>query len=253
MPTVIQQAFAPTGTLRASINTGNPILAKSDGDSAAGVSVDLAQRLADALALPLELVVFDKAAHSVQAVEQGQADIGFFAVDPLRGQHINFTWPYVLIEGAYLVHENSPIKDNAAVDAAGHRVIVGQGSAYDLFLTRHLKAATLIRVHSSQAVVQAFMAGEGDVAAGVKQQLMADSQNQPSLKLLEGRFMVIEQAMGVPKSRGVEAIAYLRPFIEDAKADGFIASALERHQINGAGVGYAADPNSNPLGDRPSK
>ena len=253
MPTAIQHAFAPSGTLRASINTGNPILAKANGDSAVGVSVDLAQRLALALALPLELVVFDKAAHSVQAVEQGLADIGFFAVDPLRGQHIAFTWPYVLIEGAYMVSENSPIKNNAAVDEVGHRVIVGQGSAYDLFLTRHLKKATIIRVNSSQAVVQAFLAGEGDVAAGVKQQLIADSQGHPSLKLLEGRFMVIEQAMGMAKSRGVEAIAYLRQFVERAKADGFIASALNRHQINGAGVGLAADPNSNPLGDQQHK
>jgi len=250
MTTGLKQAFAPSGTLRASINTGNPILAKADGASATGVSVDLAHRLADALALPLELVVFDKAAHSVQAVEQGSADIGFFAVDPQRGQQIAFTWPYVLIEGAYMVQEGSPITENAAVDAAGHRVIVGQGSAYDLYLTRTLKHAQILRVNSSQAVVQAFLAGEGDVAAGVKQQLIADSKNHPSLKLLDGRFMVIEQAMGVTKSRGPEAIAYLRQFIEQAKAEGFIAAALARHQIDGAGVGQACDPSLDPLADR---
>ncbi len=248
MPTALQQAFAPSGTLRASINTGNPILAKAVGTTATGVSVDLAHRLADALDLPIELVVFSTASHSVQAVEQSQADIGFFAVDPLRGQQIAFTWPYVLIEGAYMVREGSPIENNAAVDVSGHRVIVGKGTAYDLFLTRHLKQATIKRVDSSQAVVQAFLAGEGEVAAGVKQQLIVDSNSNPSLKLLEGRFMVIEQAMGVHKARGPEAAAFLRQFVEHAKAEGFIATALDRHQINGAGIGKAADPNIDPLG-----
>lgn len=247
MPNALQDAFAPSGTLRASINTGNPILAKAAGASATGVSVDLAHRLAQMLDLPLELVVFDKAAHSVQAVEQGKADVGFFAVDPLRGQQIAFTWPYVLIEGAYMVQEGSPIANNDAVDAPGHRVIVGQGSAYDLFLTRHLKKATVLRVNSSQGVVQAFLNGDGEVAAGVKQQLIADSKNHQSLKLLDGRFMVIEQAMGVTKARGAQAIAYLRQFIEQAKAEGFIVSALKRHQINGAGVGQAANPALDPL------
>lgn len=248
MLTSLQKAFAPTGTLRASINTGNPILAKAVGTSASGVSVDLAHRLADALTLPIELVVFSTASHSVQAVEQGQADIGFFAVDPLRGQQIAFTWPYVLIEGAYMVREGSPIENNEAVDVSGHRVIVGKGTAYDLFLSRHLKRATINRVDSSQAVVQAFLANEGDVAAGVKQQLIADSLSHPSLKLLAGRFMVIEQAMGVHKSRGHEATAFLRQFVEGAKAEGFVASALERHQISGAGIGSAADPTTDPLG-----
>ncbi len=126
-------ALAPTGRLRASINLGNPLLAhrKVDGEPD-GVSVDLARAFALQLGVEPEWLVLDKAAESVQAVRQGHADIGFFAVDPLRGEGIAFTAPYVLIEGAYLVRDGSPITDNAQVDQAGTTVAVGQGSAYDL-------------------------------------------------------------------------------------------------------------------------
>jgi len=248
MTPALQKAFAPTGVLRASINTGNPILAKAVGESATGVSVDLATRLAERLEVPLTLKVFKKAAHSVQAVEQSEADIGFFAVDPERGQQIAFTWPYVLIEGTYMVTQDSPITSNEAVDQPGHRVLVGQGTAYDLFLTRHLKQATIVRTTLSNEVVQQYLAGQGDVAAGVKQQLMADSQGHPQLKLLDGRFMVIGQAMGVSKARGEAASAFLRTFVEEAKQAGFIADALKKHGIQGGDVAPLKDATQNPLG-----
>lgn len=239
--------LAPTGLLRASINTGNPILARAEGDSAAGVSVDLARRLATTLGVDLQLLVFDTAAKSVNAVESGLADIGFFAVDPKRGEQIAFTAPYVLIEGAYLVRDTSPIRANEQVDQAGNRVVVGQGSAYDLFLSRHLQHAEIVRVASSQAVVSTFLDTGAEVAAGVRQQLVSDIQNRTGLRLLDGRFMVIRQAMGLPKVRGVEAIRDLRLFVEAAKRAGFIQDALERHQIDGAGVAPAADPGVDPL------
>ena len=248
MTPALQKAFAPTGVLRASINTGNPILAKAVGDTATGVSVDLATRLAERLNVPLTLKVFKKAAHSVQAVEQSEADIGFFAVDPERGQQIAFTWPYVLIEGTYMVTQDSPITSNEAVDQPGHRVLVGQGTAYDLFLTRHLKQATIVRTTLSNEVVQQYLAGQGDVAAGVKQQLLADSQGHPQLKMLDGRFMVIGQAMGVSKARGEDASAFLRTFVEEAKQTGFIADALKRHDIQGGDVAPLEDATQNPLG-----
>lgn len=231
-------AFAPTGVLRASINLGNPILARrhpASGD-AEGVSVDLARALAAELGVPVELQVFDTAARSVAAVTAGEADIGFFAIDPQRGEGVRFSAAYVQIEGAYLVREASPLTDNAQVDRAGTTVMVGQGSAYDLFLTRELKAATLLRAPSSPAVVDAFLAEQADVAAGVKQQLQADAARLGGLRLLPGRFMVIEQAMGVQASRGEATQQTLRDFVERMKASGFVAQALQRHQIKGAVV-----------------
>ncbi len=236
----LQRALAPTGVLRASINLGNPLLAKRNTDAqVVGVSVDLARGLADQLGLQLELVVFDTAARSVDAVKTGAADIGFFAIDPLRGDGICFTAPYVLIEGGYLVRNESPLTDNAQVDQPGTRVVVGQGSAYDLYLTRHLQTATLLRAPSSPAVVDTFLAEAADVAAGVKQQLQADAARLPGLRLLPGRFMVIQQAMGVQAGRGGSAETALRNFVEQAKADGTVADALARHGVRGAVVAPA--------------
>lgn len=234
------QAFAPEGRLRASINLGNPILAGKDAaGEPAGVSVDLARALAERLGVELELVVFDAAGKSVQAVGEERADFGFFAIDPLRGETIAFTEPYVLIEGYYLVRDASPIRGNQDVDAAGHRVVVGQGSAYDLFLTRELKAAAIERAPSSPAVVSTFLAEGHDVAAGVKQQLEADAARQSGLRLLDGRFMVIRQAMGLPRSRGQAAAEALDAFVEARKASGFVAEALARHHVAGASVAPA--------------
>lgn len=233
----IRAAFMPTGVLRASINLGNPILAGRDAHGApAGVSVDLAHQLAQRLEAKLELVVFDAAGKSVAAVTGEQADVGFFAIDPVRGAGLHFTRPYVLIEGAYLVREASPVQENAQVDASGTTVMVGKGSAYDLYLTRELKHATILRASTSPTVVQEFLAQGADVAAGVRQQLEADASRHPGLRLLPGRFMVIEQAMGMPRARPPEAAAFLARFVEDMKRSGFVAEAMRRHRIEGAKV-----------------
>jgi polar amino acid transport system substrate-binding protein len=235
-------AFTPTGRLRASINLGNPILAGTEPDSGAprGVSVDLARAFAERLGVTLELVVFKTAGHSVEAVTQEQADIGFFAVDPVRGAGIGFTAPYVLIEGCYLVRNDSPITANDQVDRPGQRVVVGAGSAYDLFLSRELKVAQIVRAPTSPTVVDVFVEQRLDVAAGVKQQLEADVQRHPGHRLLPGHFMVIQQAMGLPKGRGEAARQVLAAFVEEMKASGFVADALARHGIEGASVAPAA-------------
>jgi len=237
----IAKAFAPTGRLRASINLGNPILAGKDANTGEvrGVSVDLAHEFGRRLGLSVDLVVFDTASNSVDAVSQEQADIGFFAIDPKRAESISFTAAYVLIEGAYLVREKSPLKNNEEVDRAAHRVVVGKGSAYDLFLSRELKQATILRAPSSPAVVDFFREQQAEVAAGVKQQLEADAARLGGLRLLPARFMVIRQAMGCPKSRGVEAAAALRDYVEEMKASGLVAQALARHGISGAIVAPA--------------
>lgn len=238
LPATIARAFIPTGKLRAAINLGNPILAGKAPATGApvGVSVDLARGFAQRMGVDVEFAVFDNAANSVEAVKSEAADIGFFAVDPLRGEGIAFTAPYLLIEGAYLVRQDSPLQNNDEVDSAKNRVAVGKGSAYDLYLTRELKHAQIVRAPTSPAVISAFMDQQLDVAAGVKQQLQADAGRLPGLRLLPGRFMVIRQAMGLPKGRGAEAAAALAHYVEEMKASGFVAQALLRHGIQGAAV-----------------
>jgi len=162
-------------------------------------------------------------------------DIGFVAIDPVRGAGMLQTSPYVIIEGAYLVKNTSLIKSNDEVDRPGTRIVVGNGSAYDLYLTRELKNAKLVKAPTSPAVTDLFLAQNIEVAAGVKQQLQADAKRLPGLRLLDGRFMVIQQAMGLPKGRDAGA-RYVAAFVEEMKASGFVAAALARHGIEGAAV-----------------
>ena len=234
--------LAPTGKLRAAINFGNPILATKDSNGQPrGVSVDLARELGKRLGVPVELVLFDAAGKAVEAVKTAQVDIAFVAIDPVRGADMLQTPPYVIIEGAYLVRSDSPIKTNAEVDRPGNRIAVGNASAYDLYLSREIKAASLLRAPTSPTVVDYFLAQGLEVAAGVKQQLQMDAKRLPGLRLLDGRFMVIQQAMGLPKGREAGA-RYVTAFIEEMKAGGFVAAALSRHGIEGAAVAPRAVP-----------
>jgi polar amino acid transport system substrate-binding protein len=225
-----------TGKLRAAINFGNPILAtRGPGGEPRGVSVDLAREAARRLGLAIDLVTFNSAGSVVEAVKARQVDLAFVAIDPVRAADMDYTAPYVIIEGAYLVRNDSPLQRNDEVDRTGTRVAVGRGSAYDLFLTRELKSATLVRAPTSPAVTDLFLEQKLEVAAGVKQQLQADAQRVGGVRLLPGRFMVIEQAMGVPKGR-LAAQAWLSAYIEEMKAAGFVAAALQRHGVEGAAV-----------------
>jgi polar amino acid transport system substrate-binding protein len=232
----LANTFAPTGELRVAINVGNPILARRHPETGEpeGVSIDLATQLAKRLGVPLKLVVFEAASKSVEAVAGETADVGFFAIDPLRGAAIAFTAPYVLIEGGYLVKQDSPLQSNEQVDQAQHTVVVGKGSAYDLHLSREIKHAQLVRSPTSPEVVSFFLEHGHDVAAGVKPQLEAELQRIPGLRMLPGHFMVIAQAMGLSKTRGQEAAAYLHQFVEEMKATGVVAQAMTQHRIEGA-------------------
>jgi polar amino acid transport system substrate-binding protein len=236
-------ALAPTGTLRAAINLGNPVLAGSDASSGEprGVSVDLSRELARRLGVPLALTTVSSAAKSVEAVKSGACDIAFVAVDPARAVDLNYTAPYVLIEGAFLVPQGSPIQSNAEVDREGVRVVVGAASAYDLYLARELKHAQIVRVPTSEEVVRTMLARHLEVAAGVKQQLQADAQRVAGVRLLDGRFMVINQALATAKGREPGA-SYLAAFIEAMKASGFVARALAQNGIEGAVVAPPAGP-----------
>ncbi len=231
----VRNELAPSGTLRAAINFGNPILASRDAASgqAKGVSVDLANELGKRLGLPVQLVTYTAAGKVVEGIQQKEWDLAFFAIDPVRAQDTDISAAYVQIEGAYLVPEFSNIRSNEDVDRLGVRVVVGRGSAYDLHLTRALKNATIVRAPTSPAVTDMMVTDRIGVAAGVKQQLEADAKRLPGLRLLPGRFMTINQAMAVPKGRS-EGAAFVSQFVEDMKASGFVADALKRHGIEGA-------------------
>jgi polar amino acid transport system substrate-binding protein len=239
----IAKSLAPSGVLRAAINFGNPILAKrgTAGLPPTGVSVDIANELGRRLGLPVQLVQFEAAGKVVDALKVGAVDLVFVAIDPVRGADILYSAPYVIIEGSYMVPKNSPIQRNDQVDVPGNRIVVGAGSAYDLYLIRALTKATLVRASSSPAVVDKLVAEKFEVAAGVRQQLEADAKRVPGVRMLEGRFMQIDQALGVPKLPGRETgLPYLRGFVEDLKQSGFVESSLKRHRIEGAAVGPRA-------------
>ena len=233
-------SFAPTGTLRVGINLGNPVLASEDPvtHQLQGVSIDIAREIGTRTGLPVELIPFKSAGNTVDAIKTGNIDLIFVAIDPIRGADISYTPPYIQIEGAYMVKASSPLKTNAQVDIAGNEIIVGKGSAYDLFLTREIKNASLLRAASSQEVVDDFMSGKGNVAAGVKQQLESDAKRYSDLRMLPGRFMVINQAMGIPKARPQyeSTTTYLSEIITQLKQSGFVAQAMQRHHIEGAKV-----------------
>jgi polar amino acid transport system substrate-binding protein len=233
--------LAPTGKLRAAINFGNPVLAsRGPGGEPQGVSVDLARELAKRLGVPVELIPFNAAGKVVEAGRAGVWDVAFVALDPKRAAEIEQSPPYVLIEGSYLVREGSPLHSNEEVDRRGRRVAVGRGSVYDLYLTRSLKEAEIIRAPTSPAVVDFFLKENLDVAAGVKQQLESDAKRVGGVRLLPGHFMVISQAMASQKGKASGA-RYVRGFIEEMKASGFVAQALERHGVHGALVAPKGD------------
>lgn len=233
-------SFAPTGTLRVGINLGNPILAGENSTTRQlqGITIDIAREIGQRTGLPVELIPFKTAGNTVDAVKTGDIDLVFVAIDPIRGADISYTPPYIQIEGAYMVKVSSPITANEQVDVVGNEIVVGKGSAYDLFLTREIKKASLLRAASSQAVVDDFMSGKGNIAAGVKQQLESDAKRYAGLRMLPGRFMVINQAIGIPKARPEyeSTTAYLSEIISQLKQSGFVAQAMQRHQIEGAKV-----------------
>lgn len=218
--------LAPRGKLRAAINFGNPVLAQRGPDGEPrGVSAALAHELARRLNVPIEFVTFDEAGKVAEAAAEDKWDIAFLAIDPKRATTIDFTPPYVLIEGTYLTPANSPLKQVEDVDRDGVRVAVAENSAYDLYLTRNFKHAKLIRGVNSAAAVAEFEQGKTDVLAGVRQPLETYARAHPVTRVMDGRFMSIQQAMCSPKGRETAA-RYLRDFIEDMKRSGFVAKAL---------------------------
>jgi polar amino acid transport system substrate-binding protein len=238
VPADLVKEFAPTGKLRAAINLGNMVLAQKDPASGEprGITVDLARELARRLGLSVELVTFDAAGKVFDALKTGSWDIAFLAIEPVRAAEIAFTAPYVIIEGVYLVPKDSALRAVADVDRDGVRIAVNKGSAYDLYLSRTLKHAKLVRGENG---IDLFLKDKLEVAAGVKQPLVAFAKTHPDVRVMDGRFMEIRQAMGTPKLRyeGRDAAPrYLHAFVEEMKATGFVAKALERSNQPDAAV-----------------
>jgi len=237
-PPDLVKEFAPSGALRAAINVGNPVLVQTDAaGTPSGVTVELARELAGRLGVALEPIVIDGAGKSFEAVKAAKCDIGFLAIEPARAAEIDFTAPYVLIEGVYAVRADAGLASNAQVDRSGVRVAVNKGAAYDLFLTRSLKHATLVRAEDS---FEAFVRDKLEAVAGVKQAVVRFVAAHPGVRLLDGRFMEIAQAMCLPKGRP-NAARYLARFVEEMKASGFVAASLKRASQEDATVAPPAN------------
>ena len=224
------KALAPTGKLRAAINFGNGVLAqRGPNGEAKGITPDLAAALAKRLGVPLEFVTREAAGKVAELLSTDAVDIGFIAIEPVRAAQIAFSPPYVIIEGTYMVRHDSPLQDVSDVDKPGIRIGVGLASVYDLYLTRTLKHATLVRntVGGAAAGIEPFIKQKLDAAAGVRQPLDNYAKDHPEMRVMKGAFEEIRQAMGTPKGRSAGA-KYLAAFVEDAKASGFVAEALKR-------------------------
>ncbi|HZE59353.1 MAG TPA: ABC transporter substrate-binding protein [Burkholderiales bacterium] len=238
VPYDVVRDLAPAGKLRAAINFGNPVLAQKDPASgqARGVSVDLAREVARRADVPLELVPYDAAGKVTGDATSNRWDIAFVGREPERATDIEFTAPYVIIEGGYLVPANSRFQTIEDVDREGVRIAVSRRSAYDLFLSRgYLKRATLIRAPTPPASMEQFAADHLEAVAGVKAALAQFAATHPGYRVLPGRFMVIEQAMALPRGRPLAA-RYLREFIDEMKASGFVATSLEKSGQKDAAV-----------------
>jgi polar amino acid transport system substrate-binding protein len=217
--------LAPTGVLRASINLGNPVLAQGTSDRPTGVTVDLAREIAAHLGVPVSFTCFDAARKSFEALTAGAVDVAFLAIEPAREAEVSFTAAYVIIEGVYAVPDGSPVATASEVDRVGIRVGVKEGSAYDLFLSRTLTHAEVVRGSDG---IDVFREHGLEVAAGIRQPLARYVASHPGLRLVEPRFMQIRQAIATTKNRTDTAIAFLRDFVETVKANGFVADALAR-------------------------
>lgn len=233
----LRSDLAPTGKIRVGINYANPVLARKDPKTGelSGVAVDLSRELSRRTALPLELVPYDSAGKMVDGLKNREWDIAFLAVDPGREDEIDFTAPYVEIEGTYLIPPGSLINTIADVDRDGVRVALSKGAAYELFLSRSLKRAETVKAATPPEALALLLNGKADVLAGVKQTLIANAEKLPGSRVLDGRFMAIGQALGISKGRSY-GWKYLSEFIEDAKASGLVAKLVKKNGVRGVAI-----------------
>lgn len=229
--------LAPSGTLRVGLNYGNFLLVGKDGADGEprGIAPDLAREIARRLGVPIAFTRYDAAGKLAAGVKAGEWDVAFLAVEPARANEIAFTAAYLEIEASYLVPAGSPIRSIEEVDRKGVRIATAVNSAYDLYLTRTLKHAELVRAQGIDGSYKLFVDEKLDVLSGLKPRLLADAKTLPGSRILDGRFTAIQQAIGTPKGRD-QGAQYLREFAEDIKASGLVAQAIERFGVGGVSV-----------------
>jgi polar amino acid transport system substrate-binding protein len=233
--------LAPSGTLRVGINHSNFLLVNPGSPHGAprGIAPDLGAELARRLGVPLQYVSFAGAGETADAVKQDAWDVAFLGAEPQRANEIAFSAAYLEIPVTYLVPAGSPIRDLADVDRTGVRVAVSAKSAYDLFLTRNLRHATLVRAEGLPAAFELFRTQRLEALAGLRPGLMADAAKLPGARLLDGQVTAVQQAIGTPKARQ-EGARYLRVFAEEVKASGLVAQLIGKHGVQGVNVAPAA-------------
>ena len=242
IPSAVRGDLAPTGTLRAGINYGNFILATRDRESgeSRGVAIDLTRELARRLDVPVALTAYDSVAAMVDAAKTGAWDIAFLGIDPARAGDIAFTAAYLQIEATYLVPAGSRLRTVAEVDQTGVRVAAPARANYELYLRRSLARAQLVRAATADAAFELLAKGEVDALAGLRQALIGLAPKLAGARLLDGQFMAVQQAVGMPHGRAA-GLAYLRDFVENAKASGLVARAIERTGAKGVSVAPRAE------------
>lgn len=233
----VRNELAPSGTLRVGINYGNFLLVNPDHES--GIAVDLGRELGRRLGVPVELVTFPAAGKLADAAKADAWDVAFLGAEPQRANEIAFTAAYLEIPATYLVPAGSPIRRIAEVDGEGVRIAVASRSAYDLYLSRSLKQAKLVRAEGIDGSYELFVAQNLEVLSGLKPRLVADAEKLPGSRVLDGQFTAVQQAIGTPKRRAAGA-SYLREFVEDVKTSGLVAQAIARHGVRGVTVAPAA-------------
>jgi len=233
----VRSELAPTGNLRVGINYGNFLLVTSysPGAEPKGPAPDLARELGRRVGVPIEFVAFDTAGKLADAVKTGVWDVAFLGAEPQRANEIAFTAAYLEIPATYLVPAGSPIRSIAEVDRDGIRIAVSDKSAYELWLSRNIKHAQLIRTQGIDASYDLFVGQKMDALAGLKPRLLMDVAKLPGARLLDGQFTAVQQAIGTPKSRDAAA-KYLRVFVEEVKASGLVAEAISRNAVKGVSV-----------------
>jgi len=229
--------LAPTGVLRAGINMSNTLLvtgATPTGDPQ-GVAPDMAAEIARRLGVPVAYVKFDRPSKLADAAGTNVWDIGLIGAEPARAEKIDFTPAYCEIEATYLVPAGSPIQSVAEVDRAGWRIAVRRGSAYDLWLARNIKHATVLRSEPADGPFNQFVAEGLEALAGLRPQLLQDVKKLPGARILPGNFTAVQQAIGTLKSNTAGA-AFLREFVAEAKRSGLVARLIEKHRVQGLSV-----------------
>jgi polar amino acid transport system substrate-binding protein len=224
-----RQALAPTGKLRVALQLANPLNVVQDSASGemTGVGFDLGKELARRLGVPFEPVLYPSVGALLDSGKTGAWDVAFVGFSPARAEEWDFTALHLEVEFGYLVPASSAVSTMADVDRPGIRIAVQEKSGPDVFFSRTLKNTAMVRASSNAGALDLVKAGKADVMGSIKPVLFEMSKQLPGSRVLDGRPGIDPHAMALPKGRGSGA-AYARSFIENAKSEGVVKTAVER-------------------------